>query len=431
MKSKIKIPLLLTVLLIVLSDNAQSQQPVIGVVKVIVSPDHKDWLYKLNEEARFSVQVLKFGNLVEDVSVDYETGPETLPETIKKGQVLKSGKIELSGTMKEPGFYRVTVWAYLDGKRYEGMATAGFEPEKIQPVVKDPADFDEFWNKNITEARKISLDPIITLVPERCTSDVNVFHISFQNDKVGSKIYGMLAVPKKSGKYPALLKVPGGGVYRYGGDTRIAANGIITLEIGIHGIPVNLDPQVYVDLANGALTNYYTIRMNDRDGYYFKRVYLGCIKAVDFIYTLPEFNGTDIAVTGQSQGGMLSIVTAALDRRVKYLAAIYPGGCDNVRYLTKKVAISPSSYRYAEPKPGEIETLGYYDVVNFARRITIPGFYTWGYNDVVCTPTSMYSAYNIITAIKELHPFLETGHWTFPEETESVNNWLIKQLKDM
>jgi len=429
MKTRIKTLFFQSVLLAIFSLNALSQQPVIGVVKVIISPDHKDWIYKLNEEAKFSVQVLENGNLVDNVTIDYETGPETLPDVVKNGVVLKNGRTEFSGTMKEPGFYRVIVWAVVDGKRYEGMATAGFEPEKIQPIVKEPADFDTFWSKAIADARKIDLNPIMTLVPERCTSEANVYHISFQNDKPGSKIYGMLAVPKKPGKYPALLKVPGGGVYRYGGDPRMAAQGIVTLEIGIHGIPVNLDPQVYVDLANGALSNYYTIRMNDRDAFYFKRVYLACVKAVDFIFTLPEFNGTDISVTGQSQGGMLSIVTAALDKRIKFLAPIYPGGCDNVRYLTKKTIISPSSYRYVEPKPGEIETLAYYDVVNFARRITIPGIYTWGYNDVVCTPTSMYSAYNVITAPKELQLFLETGHWTFPEEIEAVNKWLINLLK--
>lgn len=429
MKTRINTFILQSIFLTFFSLNALSQLPVAGVIKVIISPDHKDWIYKLNEEAKFTVQVLKSGNLVDNVIIDYETGPETLPDIVKKGIVLKNGKTEFSGTLKEPGFFRVIVWAIVDGKRYEGMATAAFEPEKIQPIVKEPADFDTFWSKTIADARTINLEPMMTLVPERCTSEANVYHISFQNDKTGSKIYGMLAVPKKPGKYPALLKVPGGGVYRYGGDPRMAAQGIVTLEIGIHGIPVNLDPQVYVDLANGALANYYTIRMNDRDAFYFKRVYIACVKAVDFIFTLPEFNGRDIAVTGQSQGGMLSIVTAALDKRIKFMAPIYPGGCDNVRYLTKKTIISPSSYRYAEPKPGEIETLAYYDVVNFARKITIPGIYTWGYNDVVCTPTSMYSAYNIITAPKELQLFLETGHWTYPEEVEAVNKWLIKQLK--
>ena len=41
----------------------------------------------------------------------------------------------------------------------------------------------------------------------------------------------------------------------------------------------------------------------------------------------------------------------------------------------------------------------------------------------------VYSAFNVITAPKELKIFQETGHWTFPEQTEALNNWLFKQLK--
>jgi cephalosporin-C deacetylase-like acetyl esterase len=331
--------------------------------------------------------------------------------------------------MKVPGFYRVRVWAVVDGKKYEGLATAGFEPEKIQPTVKDPGDFDNFWSNTIAEARKLSLDPKLTLMPERCTSDVNVFHISFQNEIAGSRIYGILCVPKKPGKYPAILRVPGAGIRPYGGDSRTASLGIITLEIGIHGIPVNLDPQVYTDLSNGALNAYNAVKMNDRNTHYYKRVYIGCVKAVDFIFSLPEFNGTDVAVTGGSQGGALTIVTAGLDKRIKYAAALYPALCDHTGYLNKRAGGWPHYFKNTEPKPGEVETLGYYDVVNFARRVTVPGFYTWGYNDLTCPPTSMYSAYNVITAAKELQIFQETGHWTFPEQNEAVNNWLVKQLK--
>ena len=111
-----------SILLIVLSVNTLSQ-PATGLIKVIIAPDHKDWTYKLNQEAKFSVQVLKYGNLVENVTIDYETGPEMLPDVKKEGVVLKNGKTELSGTMKIPGFYRVTVRANVDGKRYEGLAT--------------------------------------------------------------------------------------------------------------------------------------------------------------------------------------------------------------------------------------------------------------------------------------------------------------------
>jgi len=399
------------------------------LIKVIVSPDHKDWTYKVNEQAKFSVQVLKYGNLIENVIVDYEAGPETFPDIKKENVVLKNGKLELSGTMKVPGFYRVRLWAVVDGRRYEGLATAAFEPEKIQPTVRDPSDFEKFWTEAIAEARKLNLDPRITLMPERCTSEANVYHISFQNNSYGSRIYGMLAMPKKPGKYPAILKVPGAGIRPYAGDSRTAALGFIVLEIGIHGISVILDPQVYMDLNGAALAGYNTVRMNDRNTHYYKRVYVGCVRAVDFIYTLPEFNGTDVAVTGGSQGGALTIVTAGLDNRIKYMAAVYPALCDHTGYLNKRAGGWPHYFRDAEPKPGEVETLGYYDVVNFARRVKIPGYYTWGFNDLTCPPTSMYSAYNIITAPKELHLFLETGHWQFPEQTEELNTWLVKKLK--
>ena len=373
--------------------------------------------------------MLKYGNLIENVIVDYETGPETLPDVKKEGVVLKTGKIEFSGTMKVPGFYRVRIWAIVDGRRYEGLATAGFEPERIQPTIKDPADFDIFWTNAIAEARKINLDPMLTLMPERCTSEINVYHISFQNNAFMSRIYGILAVPKKPGKYPAILKVPGAGIRPYTGDARLAATGSITLEIGIHGIPVNLDMQVYNNLNGGALAGYPNIRLNDRDAFYYKRVYIGCIRAIDFIFTLPEFDGTNIAVTGGSQGGALTIVTAGLDKRIKYAAAMFPALCDNTGYLNNRAGGWPHYFRNVQPKPGEVETLGYYDVVNFARRVTVPGYYTWGFNDLTCPPTSMYSAYNVITAPKELNIFQETGHWTFPEQSEAVNNWLVKQLK--
>jgi cephalosporin-C deacetylase len=427
MKTKKLNWLILTIFLISQTINGLSQ-PATSLVKVIVSPDHKDWTYKVNEVAKFSVQVLKYGNLIDNVAIDYETGPETLPDVKKEGVILKNGKTEFSGTMKVPGFYRVRVWANVDGKKYEGLATAGYDPDKIQPTVKDPADFENFWNNAITEARKVSLDPKLTLMPERCTSDANVYHISFQNEVVGSRIYGILAIPKKQGKYPAILRVPGAGIRPYNGDARTAGMGFITLEIGIHGIPVTLDPEVYNNLAAGALSSYNNIRMNNRDAFYYKRVYLGCVRAVDFIFALPEFDGANVAVTGGSQGGALTIVTAGLDRRIKFMSAQYPALCDYSGYLNKRAGGWPHYFRNTEPKPGEVETLGYYDVVNFARRVTAVGLYSWGYNDVTCPPTSMFSAYNVIKAPKEIQIYQETGHWNFPEQNEYLNNWLLKNL---
>ena len=419
----------LTLLLLSVLNIIVTAQPATTLIKVIIAPDHKDWTYKVNETAKFSVTVIKDGNPLDNAVIDYEAGPEMLPDQRKEGVILENGKTEFSGTMRTPGFYRVRVWAVYEGKRYEGLATAGFEPEKIQPTVKEPADFDLFWSAAIADSRKLNLDPVITLMPERCTGEANVYHISFQNDVQGSRFYGILSTPKKAGKYPAILIVPGAGIRPYFGDSRTAGQGFITLEIGIHGIPVNLDQQVYNNLAAGALSSYWTIKTNDRDSHYYKRVFTGCVKAVDFIFSLPEFDGVNVAVTGGSQGGALSIITAALDKRIKYVAGLYPAMCDATGYLNNRAGGWPHYFRNDEPKPNEVETLAYFDVVNFAKRVQIPTYMTWGFNDITCPPTSMYAAYNVIAAPKELKLYLETGHWTYPEQNETLNNWLINKLR--
>ena len=110
----------------------------------------------------------------------------------------------------------------------------------------------------------------------------------------------------------------------YNGDIETAEKGIITLEIGIHGVPVTMDPEVYRNLGSSAVYRYFTYNLEDKDQYYYKRVYMGCVRANDFLVSLPNFDGTNLAVTGGSQGGALSIVTAGLDARVKYLASFYP-----------------------------------------------------------------------------------------------------------
>jgi cephalosporin-C deacetylase-like acetyl esterase len=406
--------------------NVQAQ-PAQKLVNVVVTPNHADWKYKVKENAEFNIQVYKDNVLLKNVTVDYEIGPEVFPAEKKQGVILKDGKLTLKSSMKEPGFLRCKVTAKVDGKNYEEMTTVGYEVEKIQPASADPKDFDEFWSNVITEARKTPLNPKMVLIPEKCTSTQNVYEVSFQNDRYGSYIYGILVTPKAPGKYPAVLRVPGAGIRPYSGFS--LGEGLITLEIGIHGIPVTLPQEVYNNLNAGALNGYPSINMNNRNAHYYKRVYSGCVRAVDFIYSLPEFDGSTVGVTGGSQGGALSIVTAGLDPRIKFLAAYYPALCDFAGYLNNRAGGWPHYFKNTKPQPNEVETLSYFDVVNFARRVNAPGWYSWGFNDVTCPPTSMHAAYNVIPGNKELITYLNTGHWTYPEQTAAGNEWLKKQCK--
>ncbi|MBV5313559.1 MAG: acetylxylan esterase [Prolixibacteraceae bacterium] len=417
----------------VLSSFLLSAQPIERLVKIVVTPDHANWVYKPGEKASFQVAVMKNSELIPNVKIKYEFGPEQMTPNKRDSAVLKDGQLKIeAGTLKDAGFLRCKVSAVVDGVRYENLATAAYAPDLIKPTTTLPADFVQFWDKAKADAAKVPMDVKLTLLPDRCTEKVNVYHANIQNYRVGSRMYGILCVPKKAGKYPAVLKVPGAGVRAYGGDIALAENGIITFEIGIHGISVIMDPSVYLDLGKTTLDGYPYFNLDDRDRYYYKRVYLGCVRAIDFIYSLPEFDGSTLAVTGGSQGGALSIVTAGLDSRIKYLAALYPALCDVTGYLNGRAGGWPHMFndwnKAFNAKPDKIETSKYYDVVNFARQVKAPGYYTWGYNDVTCPPTSMYSAYNVIQAPKELTIYEETGHWTYPEQNEKLRNWLVGKL---
>ena len=408
---------------------AEAQQ-IGGLVKINVAPQHGDWVYKTGETVKFDVSVTKNNVLLPNIEISYEFGPEMLPPTKRDKQTLKDGKTVIdAGTMKTAGFLRCRVSVQYDGKNYEGLATAAFSPETIQPTTTLPVDFVQFWDNAKSELSQNPLDARMTLLPERCTGKVNVYHVNIQNHQ-NSRLYGILCVPKAPGKYPAILKVPGAGVRPYFGDIANAERGAITFEIGIHGVPVIMETGVYNDMSRSALNGYQLYNLDNKDRYYYKRVYLGCVRSVDFIFSLPEFDGSNIVVLGGSQGGALAIVTAALDSRIKGLVSFYPALCDLTGYLNGRAGGWP--HMFNDPShntPAKVETSRYYDVVNFARQVKIPGFYSWGYNDVTCPPTSMYSAYNAIKAPRTLYLAEETGHWTYPEQWDKATEWMFDILK--
>lgn len=228
------------------------------------------------------------------------------------------------------------------------------------------------------------------------------------------------------------MSIPGAGVRPYAGLTDLAEKGIITLQIGIHGIPLTYEPELYNDLAKGALWQYPGFNLEHRERYYFYKVILGCIRAIDFLYSLAEFDGENLLVRGGSQGGGLSIATTALDDRVKGFVAMYPALSDMTGYLHGRAGGWPHMFNEVNAPlmatEDKIKVTSYYDAVNFARQIKVPGFFTWGYNDDMCPPTSFYSAYNLIEAPKELYLMQETGHWIYPEQREKIEEWMLKQL---
>mgnify|MGYP004418408759 FL=1 len=75
-----------------------------------------------------------------------------------------------------------------------------------------------------------------------------------------------------------------------------------------------------------------------------------------------------------------------------------------------------------------LNTLAYFDVVNFARYVKAPTYLTWGYNDVTCPPTTSYAVWNTLKCTKEslLTPINE--HWTTTETNRGQMEWIKAHL---
>jgi cephalosporin-C deacetylase-like acetyl esterase len=409
-------------------------QPRNTLVEVSVAPEHADWQYKCGEEVKFNVSILKSGNPIENVQIRYEISEDMMEQLKTEELALKNGKTQIkAGTMKKPGFLRLRVWATYENVTYHGLATAGFDIHKIEPTTTPPADFDEFWANVLAENNKLEMLQKLELVPEKCTQKVNVYLASFQNRRKGCRMYGTMCVPadlKPGEKRPAILIVPGAGVRARNGYYSEAEKGLVTLELGINHISTVLDEEIYEQLRPWYGREYPLCNIDDKEKYIYKGIYAGCARAVDFLAGLDFVDADRIGVMGGSQGGALSITTAVLNPKVKCIGALYPALADLTGYLHGRGGGWPHLFRNGRmATPERIETTRYYDVANFARKLNVPVFYTYGFNDMTCCPTSTTAAYNVIPDV-EKHCWIvpEIEHWTYPEQLKARTKWMIEHL---
>lgn len=395
-------------------------------------PDHADWLYKTGERAKVEVTLCKYG-IPQNVTVDYEIGPDEMPPTDKGSVQLKGGRATIDmGTMKQAGFLDLCLRATVDGQPTEHHVKVGFSPEQLKPYTKNPQDFDDFWAKNLEQARKTPVTVSVEPAPQYTTDDVDALLVKLRTDKRHS-IYGYLTKPKRVGKYPVVMTPPGAGIKTIKNvNDDYSRQGLIRLMIEIHGLNPTLSDDTFQEISstfsdeNGYVQN----GLDDRDNSYLKHVYVACVRAIDYLTTLPEWDGQNIIVQGGSQGGALSLITAALDKRVTACVANHPALSDVAGYQDGRAGGWPHMNRQHNMlTPQKVQTLQYYDVVNFARRIECPVYLTWGFNDNVCPPTTSYIVWNLITAPKEslITPINE--HWTTSGTNQLQIEWIKKHLR--
>ena len=387
--------------------------------------------FDLGKQVKFNVEVKSSGVALDGVKASYAICRDKMPPHASGNVDVKSGNaIIKGGTMKEPGFLRCTAEVLVDGVKYSGSCAVGFAPERIKPAVSMPADFKQWWDGELRALDKIEPTATLKRIDARCTDKVDVYQVKIASLK---PMYGILSMPKTPGKHPAVLRVPGAGIHRIGGYLEPANDGFITLDLGIHSLPFDAEQEFYTALSEGALYDYMSIGIASCDTYYYRKVYLGCVSAAKYLTTLPEYDGQNLFVVGGSQGGALSIVTAALFPKVKAIISFFPALCDQQAYLDGRAGGWPHYFLFHKDDASvkqAAETVRYFDVVNFARILTVPVYMSFGYNDLTCAPTSTYACWNsLASSQKKLLVVPETGHWRYSYQWKTGWDWMMQFRK--
>lgn len=296
-------------------------------VKVIVTPkalSHNPFHsaipdslhFKKGEQVHFEISVEESGKQVAPSSISFTFNEDKMTPTDPQELVVADMiAVTPSATMNKSGFLRCNAEVQYNGKTYKGHSMVGFDVQDLQPTVTMPDDFLQWWNAQIDSVSTIPMEPKMELLPRRCTDLVNVYQVSVQAVEPGFRVYGILSIPKAAGKYPVVMRCPGAGVHKVGGMIDEAEQGIITLDMAIHGFPLTKPSKFYTSKSNGSLKDYPTTNIDSREHYYYRRVYLSAVRFIDYLSTLPQFDGKNLYVCGGSQGGALSIAMAVLSPR--------------------------------------------------------------------------------------------------------------------
>jgi cephalosporin-C deacetylase-like acetyl esterase len=240
-------------------------------------------------------------------------------------------------------------------------------------------------------------------------------------------VRGWYSVPKKPGKYAAFLHVQGYSSFMQPGwmvqDDDFASFG---LNIRGHG-----NSQ---DDVNPGFPGYLQDHLLDHECYIYRGAYMDCLRALDFLCSRPEVDGSRIVVEGGSQGGALSFATAALaPERIRLCVPGVPFLSDFPHYF--KVASWPGNefVLFVKDHPSVtwdriFYTLSYIDIKNLAPWIKAPVFMSIGLMDETCPPHINFAAYNNLSVPKEYVAYPYSGHGLPADNTTIRMAWVRKRL---
>lgn len=282
------------------------------------------------------------------------------------------------------------------------------ELERYAPAVREPGDFDAFWDATLKQA---GAGPVLRDVRpvETGLSLLDTWDVTFAGFG-GDPVRGWFTRPRGvAAPLPAVVEYLGYGRGRGLPHERLtfAAAGYAHLLMDSRGQGDQYgsggdtpDPGATAlggpgPAARGILSPY---------DYYYRRLITDAVRAVAAVRELPGVDPARVAALGNSQGGGLALAVAGLVPDLAALMISAPFLC----HVQRAIDITDADpygeiVRYLAVHRADEEavrtTLSYVDGVTFARRATAPLHLGVGLRDTVCPPSTVFAAYNHYAAL--------------------------------
>lgn len=277
------------------------------------------------------------------------------------------------------------------------------ELEVYRPVVREPSDFDDFWDRTISDARAAGGDVVLEPISNPL-AHIDIFDVTFPGYD-GQPVKGWLARPAGvDGPLPAIVHYVG-----YGGGRSLAIEHTFWAAAGYAYFVMDTRGQGSA-WGNGGETpdsggsgpaypGFMTRGISSPQTYYYRRVFTDAVRAVDAVRSMPGIDPTRVAIHGGSQGGGIALAVAGLVPDLQAACIDVAFLCHFERAITMTDAIPFGEIQqYLRIHRGHVDevlnTLSYFDGVNFAKRANAVSLWSVALMDHVVPPSTTYAAFN-------------------------------------
>jgi cephalosporin-C deacetylase len=297
------------------------------------------------------------------------------------------------------------------------------ELERHRTASVEPPGLDAFWSEAIESARAVAGEPVVEPFQPAPYGNLAVFDVTFSGAD-GDPVRAWYLRPAGRGDEPLPCRVTfvgyGGGRDLPSAHALYPACGYATLVMDTRAQGGTWSAGDTPDRGAGASgpehPGVLTRGIASPETYYYRRLYVDAVRAVETAAALPGVDAERIAVAGASQGGALALAAAALAPDLVSLChADVPFLSDVERALDVAIDypyLELVSYLALHPELENAarDTLRHVDNALLTTRIRAHTLVAVGLRDTVTPPSTVFAAYNAIQSSKEIAVYPYSGH---------------------